>query len=244
MATRTQGKVKEIITEAPQVEKKGLAWLWLTLLSLVALILLISVLHMSGLTRGAEESIYAATRNVPVVNWFTGWMHQEPFEQNISLEEMVDAKDIKNNLVRAEGEISRLKNEIKQLNESIAGVEDVGKRVEKLSSVLKEMQDTGEMPAGIDVGGLPDGTAAPQAAASAAPINVPTSSGDNNYRLVGKIFEKIEPDTAVDILSNLTDTEKVSILGAMKEGTVAEILSALDPAKSADLTRMLAAAKK
>lgn len=243
MATRTRNNVKEVITAAPLEEKKGLSWLWLTLLSVVAVALLISVLHMSGAIRGPEEAIYNATSKVPVLNWFTGWMHKEPFEEKISLEEMVNAKDIKNNLVRAESEISRLKSEVKQLNESLASVQDVGKKVEKLTGTLKEMEEFGGAPTS---GGLPDGTTAtgePGIAPGAINVAV-TAGGDNNYRLVGKIFEKIEPDTAVDILSNLSDSEKVSILAAMKDGTVAEILSALDPAKSADLTRMLAAAKK
>lgn len=245
MATRTRNNAKEVITEVPQEEKKGLAWLWLTLLSCVALVLLVSVLHMSGAIRGPEEAIYSATKNVPVVKWFTGWMHKEPFEQNLSMEEMVNAKDITNNLVRAEGEIGRLKSEVKQLDASLADMDTVGKQVEQLTAKLKEMEEYGGVVPGG--GALPSPAMGQQSQAGApgiAPgaVNLPSSS--DNYRLVGKIFEKIEPDTAVDILSNLSDTEKVSILISMKEGTVAEILSALDPAKSADLTRMIAAAKK
>jgi len=74
---------------------------------------------------------------------------------------------------------------------------------------------------------------------STASITPITGTGEN-YRLVAKIFEKLPADTAVDILNNLSDMEKVKILSQMKEKTVADIIAAFDPIKSAELTRMLA----
>lgn len=249
MATKTQKSVREQITEVKHEEKRGgLGWLWY-LLAVAAFVLLVSVVHISGVARGPEEGIYRATKNVPVLKWFTGWMHKDELEQKLSLKEMVDAKDITNNLVRAEGKITKLEDEIKQLNNTIDDLADVGKRMEKIDGTLKEMQEYGgAVPVeGVEgaeplpvVAGGEQQAAAPGGAPGAA---VSMGSGDN-YRLIGKVFEKIEADTAVDIMSNMSDVEKVKILASMKEATVASILSALDPQKSADLTRMLATMKK
>ena len=87
----------------------------------------------------------------------------------------------------------------------------------------------------------PAAVVAPEMAGVAAAAAV--QAAGENYRLTSKIFEKLPADTAVDIMNNLTDEEKVKILAAMKETTVADILAAFDPGKSAELTRMLAQAK-
>jgi len=221
----------------------GMVWLWVGLAGL-AFVLLLAILHMSGVARGPEEAIYSGTKNIPVVKWFTGWMHQdEEMAANLSPRELIDNKDIVNNLVRAERKIDDLESENKRLNDALVELSDVAKKVEKLEKRAKDELEYGAEPVEAGVGETPVAQLPVTAGAGAAAAPMLAAAGEN-YRLVSKIFEKIESDTAVDILNNLSDEEKVKILGSMKEGTVAEILSAFDPVKSAQLTRMLAASRK
>lgn len=239
----------EEIAPAPQPVKKQRSFLWLWIaLSAVSVILLLAVLHLAGALRGSEEALYASTKDVPVLGFFTGLFHQEKWEQTLSPEQAIDVKDLRNKLIRSEGEIESLKRTIGEMSAIAADVDSATRNIKKLNKDVNEMKN-GDMTTPTTGGGAGQGAVAAGATTASIPpgivspggsMTVPAMGSGENYRLVSKIFEKLSPDTAVDILNNLSDEEKVKILSQMKEKTVADILGAFDPIKSATLTRMIA----
>ncbi len=246
MAKRSENTGNAVAEEYYEVPARSYAWLWALLV--IALIgLVVAVLHMSGALRGPEESLYQATKDTPVINLFTGALHEDA--EQLSPEKVISVKDLRSNVIRAETDIKEIKGDLKKLDDVSKQIESMQGDIDKIKKALKDITEYGLDESVQTSAAVRTAAPAAQAATRAAPAGTSAKAGagssstTSNYRLVGKIFEKIDADTSVDILNNMTDAEKVSILGKMKEKTVAEILSAFDPAKSAELTRMIAASK-
>lgn len=242
--TETKQPIAPAPEEAPARGRSGLG----LLIGLVAVsfVLLITLLHIVGALRGAEEGIYAGLKNVPVLGLLVTPFHHEKYSEKLSPDKLVDIKDIRAALIRTQRQedeaAERNSRDIRNLSKDI---DKIAGRVDKMRKDLEEgTYASGAAPAttaAAPAGAIP----APGVAAAAplpntaAPARAPVRSGDN-FRMVAKIFESISADTAVDILSNLTDEEKVQILAAMKQKNVADIITAMDPKKAAELSRMLA----
>lgn len=236
-------KEREIVS-APEPKRRGLLWLWISL-SVFSFLLLVAVLHLAGALRAPEEAIYSATKNVPVVGFFTRPLHKEDWKQALTPEQMIDVKDLRNNLIRLEGQVSSMKKAVAELSVVSADVSSITTALDNINKELKTLKQEGgyvtaETTGAAGTPGAPAPAAMTQLGAPSGATVPPMAATGENYRLVSKIFEKLPADTAVDILNNLSDEEKVKILTQMKEKTVADILSAFDPIKSAELTRMIA----
>lgn len=239
-------KEREIVS-APEPKRRSLLWLWISLAAL-SFLLLLAVLHLAGALRAPEEALYKATKNVPVVNFFTGALHREDYEQALTPEQMIDVKDLRNNLIRLEGQVSSMKKAVAELSVVSADVSSITTALDNINKELKTLKQEGGYvtaettagAAGTPGAPAPAPAAMTQLGAPSGAVVPPMAATGENYRLVSKIFEKLPADTAVDILNNLSDEEKVKILTQMKEKTVADILAAFDPIKSAELMRMIA----
>jgi len=259
MATRRQNVNND--TQAVEMEEPrrgSLAWLAWTIAALFAVILLFSVLHMSGALSGPEEAVYQATKDTPVLKFFTGWMHEEEWEEELTPDQIINVKDLRNDLIRAERKIDSLEKGMQQVNASLEELNKSTRQIDKLDKTFRDIMELGYVSQSTAAEFQQQGAAAaPQAPAvqpgtpqaPAAPAGAAAMAGQQqaahkkNFRIIAKIFEEIDPDTAVEILSHMTDEEKVLILSSMKEDTVAELLSAFDSSDSAKLARALAAAK-
>jgi hypothetical protein len=235
-------KEPEIIP-LPELKKKSFVWLWI-LLTGVSFFLLLAVLHMAGWLKWLERPLYEGTKNTPVIGKITGAFYVEDWEKKLTPQQMVDAKDMRNNIVRLEGEVSDTQRAVRRLNglsTDISEIKSSIRSVKKDTKGLKEEVAAGGGAAPSEAG-MTAGVSAPAIVVPGSASYVPEAStgGGENYRLVSKIFEKLPADTAVDIMNNLTDDEKVKILSQMSEKTVADILTAFDPVKSAELARMIA----
>lgn len=237
MARRREpvGKPEE---EAPR--KRSLIWLWV-LLAVVCFGLLVALLHMSGALRGVEEAFYQRVKGVPVIGFLATPLHKESWEGRLTPEQVIDVKDLRRELLKTQNAVSdlkKLKKSVKSLNEGMSEVLDA---IGKIETAVKDMEEAYTPGAAA--------AAAPGVAAAAPAIGIPTAAEaqrrvqTENFRPISKIFEKIDSETAVDILNNLTDAEKVEILAAMKEKTVADIFAALEPTTAAELSKMLARKK-
>ncbi len=242
---KTDAKPQPVAPAPPPPEKRNFPWITVGIIAVVlCFLLMMTVLHMSGALRAPEEAIYSATKGVPVVSFFTRPLHHENWKEKLTPEQAIDVKNLQSKLIRSEGEVESLKEAIAQMSSLAADVAATADDIKKMKKDISDLK-TGEIgagPSGSTVGmsgsapsSMPPAIISPSTA-SITPI---TGTGEN-YRLVAKIFEKLPADTAVDILNNLSDMEKVKILSQMKEKTVADIIAAFDPIKSAELTRMLA----
>lgn len=237
----------EIVAPPKQVEREPRSFLWLWIaLACFSFLLLLALLHMAGALRAPEEALYSATKDVPVVSFFTSPLHHEKWAEKLSPETVIDVKDLQNKLIRSEGEVESLKSAIAEMSKVTTDVDSIASDMKKVKKDVSDLK-TGEVGAAAPApmggsqasaagtGALPPSIISP----TSATISPVMGSGEN-YRLIGKIFEQLPADTAVDILNNLSDQEKVKILSNMKQKTIASILSAFDPIKSAELTRMMA----
>lgn len=234
------------VAPPPMVEpvKRNFLWLWIVLAGLSFLFFLVA-LHLVGVLGKPEEALYASTKNVPVINIFTKPLHKEIADEKLSPEKIVDIKDLQNKLVRSEGEIETLKKTIAEMSAVTSDIDKNSQDIKKMKKNITALTtgDVGAPAASTSspnassaaAGSLPPAIAQPTTTANISPI---TGTGEN-YRLIAKIFEKLPSDTAVDILNNLSDQEKVKILSNMKDKNIADILAAFDPIKSAELTRMM-----
>jgi len=59
------------------------------------------------------------------------------------------------------------------------------------------------------------------------------------YKEVAKIYEKMKPDQAAQVLSGLSDEEKANILMVMKDRQAAKILAKMDPAKASQISQLI-----
>ena len=64
------------------------------------------------------------------------------------------------------------------------------------------------------------------------------------YKSVAKIYEKMKPAQAAQVLNGLTDDEKAHILAVMKDRQAAKILSQMDPAAAGRISRIIMSMKK
>lgn len=237
-------KEREIVS-ASEPKRKSFLWLWISL-SALSFLLLLAVLHLAGALRAPEEAIYSATKNVPVVGFFTRPLHKEDWKQALTPEQMIDVKDLRNDLIRLNGQVGSMKKAVAELSVLSADISSITTALDNINKELKTLkQEGGYVTAETTAGaagtpGAPAPAAMTQLGAPSGATVPPMAATGENYRLVSKIFEKLPADTAVDILNNLSDEEKVKILTQMKEKTVADILAAFDPIKSAELMRMIA----
>jgi hypothetical protein len=236
-------------------KRRNLTWLWVGAGLALLVFFAILTLHFAGVLRTPEKALYEKTKNVPVLNFFTGAFGQSDFEKQLTPEQLVVGKDLVRKLERRDEEVSKLNRTIADLTtmnvELVSKQDELSKSMKNVDKVLKSMQEGGGAGATAPSGSLTAAapTALPATAASGATNlaalagQASRGGGGDNYRLVSKIFEKLPADTAVDIMNNLTDDEKIKILSLMKDKNIADILSALEPAKSAELARRLARPK-
>jgi hypothetical protein len=223
-----------------------------TVALVLSFILLIALLHVVGALRGPEEGIYRSLKNVPVLGFLVSPLHHEKWKEKLSPDQLVDVKDMRAALIRTQRQMEELKEESRADVKAVSGsVESVDSEVKKLRKGLTEGEfGPGSAPPSAPsnppiLSGTP-AEAAPVVVTRETPLSAaptPLPAGAENYRPVGKIFEKIPADTVVDILNNLSDREKVQILTVMKEKNVADVLAAFDPKKAAELSRLIAEAK-
>ncbi|HOO57549.1 MAG TPA: hypothetical protein PLN69_12040 [bacterium] len=230
--------VAEELVQEPS--KRSFLWLWI-LLAVIGVILLISVLHLSGALTGPEQALYRSTKDVPVVSFFTGALYQEDWEEVLSQDQIIDVKQLRIKLEQQTTEIASLKKAAEQLPAIAGDLSAIQENLEKINKDIKDMKE-GDFEVTATVASPAAAVAAAGTSVTSAAVTTTASQGDN-FRLLSKVFEKLPADTAVDIMNNLSDDEKVKILSGMKEGTMADLLGAFDPAKSAQLARMLASGK-
>ncbi|MFA6449856.1 MAG: hypothetical protein WCX65_10325 [bacterium] len=239
-------KAEPVAPPEPEPKQRSFLWVWITVAAL-SFIFFLAALHMSGAVRGVEEGIYGATKDIPVIGFLTAPLHREKWAEKLSPDTIIDVKDLQSKLIRSEGEVESLKKAIAEMTVVTSDVSSITSEMKKVKKDISDLK-TGEVGAAAPSsmgasqasapGSLPPAIVSPGATAQISPV----LGGGDNYRAIAKIFEKLPADTAVDILNNLSDQEKVKILTSMKQKTVADILAAFDPIKSAELMRMMAKA--
>ncbi len=242
---KTEAKQQPVAPAPPPMETRNFPWVLVGIIAVaVSFLLLLTVLHMAGALRAPEEAVYSATKDVPVIGFLTRPLHHENWKEELTPEQIIDVKDLRNKLVRSQREVDSLTKAVAEMSVLAA---DVASTTDDIKKIKKDITDlkTGEIgaaPSGQNVGmsGSAPSSMPPAIISPSSASITPIMSSGENYRLVSKIFEKLPADTAVDILNNLSDMEKVKIISQMKEKTVADIMAAFDPIKSAELTRMLA----
>lgn len=59
------------------------------------------------------------------------------------------------------------------------------------------------------------------------------------YKSISKIYEKMKPAQAAQVLSGLTDEEKANILIVMKDRQAAKIIAQMDPAMGSKISQLI-----
>ncbi len=189
-------------------KESGSIMLWIAFVC-VSLLLILSLLHISGLISELELSIINKAKNVPVIGVIFNLF---PQPQELSKIQIINAKDLHRKLIKSENDIRELKNNISKLTAEI-------RKKNSQINLLKHQL----------------GITASESIQEATTKTTTTA----NYREIAKIIQNVSADAAVDIMMNLDDNEIINILSSLNEKKAAEIISAFEPTKAAKLMRMM-----
>lgn len=227
----------------------------LVAVSILAFILLVVALHVTGVFKGPEEKIYnRVSGNEFLAVVFKGFHHPD-YKSKLTTEEAINVLELQKNITITANNLDTVaKSADSQIRDKDKKIADLQGRIVSLETRLKPIEENAQA-AGTVPATPPATTAAaapaaagPQAAALPLPAAITgpqaqafkTAVLGKDYRKASKIIDAMATDQAVDVLNNIADmTDMVEILVLLKEKRAGEIIAALEPKKGGEVMRMI-----